>query len=602
MPIPPAASSFRDPSPKLRAHVTPSARRALAFFHALAPTLLGAFVLFELALPAAARADAALDAVRCQRAIVKASSAFKSACLDGLAVPGLKAYDGACNPPPTPTPTVTPTATPTPTLTPTPTTTATPPAGPAASGCQRTIVKEASKLGQTRLRQLRKCAERKLKGSLPDTTDCAAEPKTAAKIATAESKLGALVARACGGGNRTCDPFDAGADADEPLPTIGWSLAECPGLVGGDCATALVDCNDIAACLACVQGAATDQAAALTFDLPPSDDTALARCRKAVRRESEKLFTTRATLLQKCADAILRGAITGPCPEPGDGKTAGKLAQARAKLVDRLCKDCGGNDRACGGGDDLAPAAIGFPAACPAVAVPGGAACGGAVGDLPALVDCVACTTAFFTTCADHAALPGLTPYPAACNPAGMTPTPTPTATVPGATPTGPTATPTPSGAVCGNGIQEAGEDCDDGNTAGCDACPADCRTAVAPCTTDTTRHSVTLVVTPPPFVPMTGADLCLVYPDGTVSLPGTGSVTGRLTFNGFASLNDSDRSVQVSASTTTPQSGLTLSISFDLCVGSGAPPPSVFACQVRSASDDFNQPIDPDTVSCVPQ
>ena len=50
--------------------------------------------------------------------------------------------------------------------------------------------------------------------------------------------------------------------------------------------------------------------------------------------------------------------------------------------------------------------------------------------------------------------------------------------------------------AVCGNGVMEAGEACDDGNTSGCDACAADCSAVTAPgclvgliCVTDGTPN-----------------------------------------------------------------------------------------------------------------
>jgi cysteine-rich repeat protein len=39
-----------------------------------------------------------------------------------------------------------------------------------------------------------------------------------------------------------------------------------------------------------------------------------------------------------------------------------------------------------------------------------------------------------------------------------------------------------PSGPVCGNGVIEAGEDCDDGNTKGFDACPPSCNAACQTC------------------------------------------------------------------------------------------------------------------------
>jgi cysteine-rich repeat protein len=190
---------------------------------------------------------------------------------------------------------------------------------------------------------------------------------------------------------------------------------------------------------------------------------------------------------------------------------------------------------------------------------------------------------------------PTMTPMPTltATRTATATPTVTPTATR--------TPTPTPTGPLCGNGITESGEDCDDGNNFNCDACPADCQTEIAACEATTTRHNVSMTVAPD-FGGITGADLCLSYPDGTVSLPGTGLVNGRGTFNGFLLVNDSDIAAQLSASTSTVSSVLAIGLSFDLCAGAPAPPPGAFHCQVRSASDDFNQPIPVGMVACTVQ
>jgi cysteine-rich repeat protein len=177
---------------------------------------------------------------------------------------------------------------------------------------------------------------------------------------------------------------------------------------------------------------------------------------------------------------------------------------------------------------------------------------------------------------------------------ATVTPTPTLTPTLTAT----PTVTPTPTGPVCGDGTKDAGEDCDDGNTSNCDSCPADCSFAVAACPTGTESQTVSVRVTPQ-FSGITGADLCLSYPDGTVQIPGTGLVSGRTTFNGLLFLNDSDVAAQLSASTTTVMSTLDMTVRFDLCMGSAPAPLGLFHCQIRNASDDFNQLIPLTDVSC---
>ena len=114
-----------------------------------------------------------------------------------------------------------------------------------------------------------------------------------------------------------------------------------------------------------------------------------------------------------------------------------------------------------------------------------------------------------------------------------------------------PVVTATPTGPFCGDGNKDAGEDCDDGNTLDCDACPSDCKNAPADCTPigtppNTTRapQKVTLHLTN--GEPLTSALFCLRYPAGTVGLPGTGAVPQRISgFQGQTSLNDFNNSAQ---------------------------------------------------------
>ena len=68
-----------------------------------------------------------------------------------------------------------------------------------------------------------------------------------------------------------------------------------------------------------------------------------------------------------------------------------------------------------------ATASIGVAADCPAVQVPGGAACGGPIGDLAGLVACLGCVTEFEADCADRLAVPLVAGYPSECNPPSPT-------------------------------------------------------------------------------------------------------------------------------------------------------------------------------------
>jgi hypothetical protein len=348
-------------------------------------------------------------------------------------------------------------------------------AAPAAAEpvrCQREIATQSAKLVQARVKALQKCRDAVVKGTFAGPCP---DAKAGAKIAKAESKLGAAIAKACGGADRICG---AGGD-DDALGAIGWTGGSCQGLENAACVAPIADCGGIASCLTCVGAAAVDQAIGLAYDdLGGGGGAGLLGCRRAIGREAARLVQARSKALHKCRDGALKGGPAGPCP---DLKALTKVGKATAKLDAKICKACGGADRACGTGDDLAPAAIGFAAACPDVTVPGGPSCGGPIDDLRALVDCVACVTAFKTGCADALAVPGLTSYPAECAPPpAPTPTPTGTPTPPPGAPTAtPTATPAPTPTAtpfCGNDVRDPGEACDGADAPTCPGlCQGDC-------------------------------------------------------------------------------------------------------------------------------
>ena len=504
--------------------------------------------------------------------------------------------------------------------------------------CQRAIAREAAKLAQATAKTLATCEDAKLKGTFPAATDCRLEPKAAAKLGKARANFEKAIPKACGGANKACDPADVGADADDPLAAIGWGAAQCPDVAGGGCANGIADCDDIVTCLECVSDAAVQHPLSLAFDVaagPPKSP--VLTCQRALGKATAKYLAARSKALQTCEDKILNGKIDGPCPVPGDGKAVAAIAKAETKKVTAICKACGGADRQCGGADDLLPADLGFSAVCPAVAPAGGASCAASVDTLTALVPCVDCVVDFATDCLDAIGAASVKSYPAECNapppatstpsttatPAGIptptrtatttpgstatrTPTPITTATrtsTPGVTPTrtatpAPSTTPTPSGAVCGNGVMEAGESCDDGNTVNCDACPGSCHAPTA-CTTNATRFTQTVRLTPPPDTQLTGAQLCLEYPSASVNLPGSGQVSGRVSgFSGFSTLNDFNNSVLATLTSSAAQSQLQFTISFDHCIvgGNPVPPPPVtaFTCVMRGAADEFEQLIQP--------
>ena len=337
--------------------------------------------------------------------------------------------------------------------------------------CQREIVKRSAKFSQQKTKLLQKCEDLVLKGKIAGPCP---DIKAATKIAQAESKLRAAVAKRCGGSDRTCGTGD-----DDTLASIGWDLGACPDFEQSGCDTSIGDCDDVAECLACVDNTAVDQAIDLYYDaFTPAPSTTVLRCQRSLGKEGARALGKKGKALRKCEDDILKGKIAGPCP---DARAAAQIARADVKLVDRVCKSCGGDDKECGtGGDDLTVAEIGFVTTCPNVTVPGGGSCAGPITDLPTLVECVRCVTAFKSDCIDAISVPGLKNYPAECGGVVATPTPTPTPTVTSTATLSPTPIATPP---CGNNVAEGAEECDGTDDA---ACPGECQTncqCPQPCT-----------------------------------------------------------------------------------------------------------------------
>jgi hypothetical protein len=367
-------------------------------------------------------------------------------------------------------------------------------AGAAPLKCRRAIAKASSKYVEAMAAALQKCEDDVLKGR---TVGPCPDGRTFDRIARAQARLRTALERHCGGVDRLC----GAGSGDEPLGAIGWDLAECPGLMGDECVAPIADCSDVAACLTCAIDRGTDELRRLFYDdlSRGNTDRNLNQCQRTIGKSATRFARTKVRVLARCQDALLGSRIPGPCP---DGRATTAIARAENKMTTKICRACGGPNRACGDGDDLAVALVGARAACPAVTVPDGPACGGPITDVRTLLRCVDCLSQFTTTCLDRLAVPGLAAYPDECKenpdgaaptatPGGGTPAPTPTAPTPtstGPTPTGVTPTPTgaaptPSGttptdatptqtagvpspsptplAVCNNGILDVGEVCD---------------------------------------------------------------------------------------------------------------------------------------------
>ncbi len=336
-------------------------------------------------------------------------------------------------------------------------------AGPAAADplkCKATITKSASQYVQARTKALVKCEGAVVAGKLPQATDCQNELKTSAAIDKAKTKMEAAIEKACGGADQDCG---SGGD-DDSLTSIGWDIGTCPDLETSGCSMAIHNCHDVSDCLECIDEKAVDQAVTLYYGdlaLPSTTDKTLNKCQQTIGKATAAFLATKSKALQKCWDAVNKGAVTGPCPSPGDGKALGAIDAAEAKKIAAICKACGGADKKCdqtvngpngttvpgsGGSDDETPAAIGFPTNCADLTIPGSASCSQPIATLADIVECVDCITEFKVDCADRAAVPWGTGYPGECNPG------------------------------CGNNILEPGEVCDGTADA---ACPGHCAPAI---------------------------------------------------------------------------------------------------------------------------
>jgi len=339
-----------------------------------------------------------------------------------------------------------------------------------AARCQADTSKAYAKYVQTRSKLLQKCEDGKVSGRLPASQVCANETQTATLVARARDRLLAKITASCGGADGACGTGD-----DLPLASIGWgSDPTCPGFPAGSCSGSIASCGDVGTCVACVGDAAVDQSIALYYGGLASGQfgsaSAVNRCQRAIGRYASKFLKAKSKTLARCWQGRFKGQHANDCPSPGDGRAALLIQRAEARARSSLCNACGGADAACGGSDDLTPAQIGFAASCPSVTVPGGSACGGPIGDLSALVDCVACVTEFDVDCVDSLGVHALDPYPAECR-GGPTTTTTSTTQPPASTtststtqPPGSTTTTTlppgasfldfttrPAGGVCGH-------------------------------------------------------------------------------------------------------------------------------------------------------
>ncbi len=161
-----------------------------------------------------------------------------------------------------------------------------------------------------------------------------------------------------------------------------------------------------------------------------------------------------------------------------------------------------------------------------------------------------------------------------------------------------------PGAARCGNGHVEPGETCDDGNTHDGDYCPSNCR--IERCAATTSRLDVSVALTLPADTPVGGVVVLLDYPEGKVSLPGSGrepTVAARVTNlpPGFMSATyDLDYAMrQVIAMNKPLSAGELFRVSFDRCDGAASPAAQEFTCRVQEVSSPGGKNLPVENVAC---
>jgi cysteine-rich repeat protein len=144
---------------------------------------------------------------------------------------------------------------------------------------------------------------------------------------------------------------------------------------------------------------------------------------------------------------------------------------------------------------------------------------------------------------------------------------------------------------VCGNNVVEGTETCDDGNTSDNDNCPADC--IVDACTPIAASvRSIDVNFAPPVGTGVAGIRVLLDYPEGKVSIPGSGGavpagIVTMLPAGASGPPNDLDHALrQLVASTTNMPPGRLFRVNFENCQGAPAPAIGEFTCTVIDASD----------------
>ena len=307
----------------------------------------------------------------------------------------------------------------------------------------------------------------------------------AGKVTAARTKAAATIAGACGGADKNCST----TGDNDSLASINWAIGSCmnfEGTVSPQCNNAIANCGNISTCQTCIADKALEQLEnGLLYDrfdsanFVPAAEPQKSRnkCQVTIAKATGKFVQAKTKILDKCWDAKHNDPTNAKgfgdnvrCPDTDPaGKATIAIQSAEQKKIAAICKACGAGGDADKNSvcdtppgfalaDIIAPADLPFD--CPDVQVPpdavhpAGENCNAiTVTDLQSYINCIDCVAEFKVDCMTHAGqgdangVPGDgnggttgIDYPQQCN---VTP--------------------------CGNGMLDAGEQCDPpGSTAQC--------------------------------------------------------------------------------------------------------------------------------------
>jgi cysteine-rich repeat protein len=146
----------------------------------------------------------------------------------------------------------------------------------------------------------------------------------------------------------------------------------------------------------------------------------------------------------------------------------------------------------------------------------------------------------------------------------------------------------------CGNSLQTPSEQCDDGNFNNIDSCPSTCQ--IAACTPTATPVTATVHLA---VATATAATIEIDYPEGKVSLPGTGfdppSIENIALASSFTSV-DFDHALRIVAGEPGQLGSDVAQLDFVTCNAAPAAVAGDFTCTVKDAADASSQPL---TTTC---